>query len=126
MAKEVKMNYTEAMVEQILTMYGELGNDGMDAIAAAVGRPVRSVRAKLVREGAYVAPVKGPKVEKEEGPTKKELLIELATLVDFDVEGLTGATKGALADLVAFAKESQDSAADDSVDDLSDESAESE
>lgn len=105
-AKEAKVNYTDAMVTTIVDMYNELGNAGIDAIAAAVSRPVKSVRAKLVREGVYVAPVKGPKAEKDEGPTKKELLVELESLVSFDVTGLLGATKGAIADVIEFVKAS--------------------
>ena len=114
--KEVKVNYTDEMVEKILTMYGELGNDGIDTIAAAVGRPVRSVRAKLVREGAYKAPAKGPKVEKDEGPTKKELLNTLdglGVLSADTVTGLNGATKGAIADVIAFIEAAQAAEADE-------------
>ena len=70
--------------------------------------------------------MKGPKAEKDEGPTKKELLVELESLVDFDVTGLTGATKSALQDVIDFARAAAADAADDSVDDLADESAESE
>jgi len=117
--KEVKVNYTDEMVEKILTMYGELGNDGIDAIAAAVGRPVRSVRAKLVREGAYKAPVKGPKAEKDEGPTKKELLNTLdglGVLSADTVTGLNGATKGAIADVIAFIEAAQAAEADETAD----------
>lgn len=108
MAKEAKVNYTEEMVTKIVDMYAELGNAGLEAIAAAVGRPLRSVRAKLVREQVYVAPEAKPKAEKDEGPTKKELLIELSALVDFDTTGLTGATKGAIADVIAFVKAQTD------------------
>ena len=121
--KAPKVNYTEAMVTQIIDMYAELGNAGMEEIAKAVGRPVKSVRAKLVRENVYVAPEAKAKVAKDEGPTKKEMLIELAALVDFDVAGLMGATKPALQSLIDMAKEA---AADDSEDDLADDTAESE
>jgi len=97
---ERKVNYTEAMVAQAVEMYEQLGNEGMDEIAEALGRSVRSVRSKLVREGVYVAaekPIKQPKVE---GPTKKELLTELEALVDFPVDGLMGATKAAISALI--------------------------
>ena len=94
--KTSKVNYTEAMVEQMLTMYAELGNEGLDAIAEAVGKPVRSVRSKLVREGAYVATPEKPKAKREEGPTKKEMLRELEALAPFEVEGFLNATKEAI------------------------------
>ena len=68
-----KANYTEEMVNQAVTMYEDLGNDGLDKIAEAIGKNVRSVRSKLVREGVYVASPK-TSAAKREGPTKKELL----------------------------------------------------
>jgi hypothetical protein len=103
-AKTKTANYTDAMVAQMLDMYEQLGNEGMDTIAETIGRPVRSVRSKLVREGVYVAaPVKA-KAKRDEGPTKKELLNTLEALVPFEVEGLMGATKAAIADLIAFAQ----------------------
>jgi hypothetical protein len=103
-AKTKTVNYTAEMVERMVSMYEQLGNEGLDEIAQTLGRPVRSVRSKLVREGVYVAaPVKA-KAKREEGPTKKELLNELETLVSFDVNGLTGATKEAIAAVIALAQ----------------------
>jgi hypothetical protein len=103
-AKTKTTNYTSEMVDRMVSMYEQLGNEGIEEIAEAVGRPVRSVRSKLVREGVYVAaPVKA-KAKREEGPTKKELLNELETLVSFDVNGLTGATKDAIAAVIALAQ----------------------
>jgi hypothetical protein len=101
---DAKVNYTESMVERMLTLYAELGNDGINAIAAELGRPVRSVRSKLVREGAYVAAPKTAKVAKVEGPSKKELVQELESLVDFPVDGFMGATKEAIASVIALAQ----------------------
>ena len=103
-AKTKPANYTESMVEQMLSMYAELGNEGLDTIAATLSRPVRSVRSKLVREGVYVAAEKPTKAAKAEGPTKKELVNELESLVSFPVEGLMGATKEALAHVIALAR----------------------
>lgn len=101
---EPKVNYTESMVERMLAMYAELGNEGIDAIAAELQRPVRSVRSKLVREGVYVAPEKAPKAAKVEGPSKKELVAELESLVDFPVDGFMGATKEAIAHVISLAQ----------------------
>jgi hypothetical protein len=92
--KAVKVNYTEEMTERLHNLYAELGNDGLDKIAETMGKPVRSVRAKLVRDGVYVAPVKGV-APKKEGPSKKELLNELES-IGFNPAGLEGATKEAL------------------------------
>jgi hypothetical protein len=101
---EAKTNYTESMVEQMLAMYAELGNEGIEQIADALKRPVRSVRSKLVREGVYVAAEKATKAKREDGPTKKELLIQLESLVSFPVDGLMGATKESIAHVIALAE----------------------
>lgn len=97
---EAKQNYTEEMVARATEMYEQLGNEGMDEIAEAIGRSVRSVRSKLVREGVYVATPKAVKAKVDTGPTKKELLNDLEALVDFDVTGLMGATKAAISALI--------------------------
>lgn len=104
-AKTSKVNYTEAMVETMLNMYAELGNEGLDEIAEKLQRPVRSVRSKLVREGVYVAAEKPKAAKREEGPTKKELLNQLESLVSFDVNGLAGATKEAIAHVIELAEQ---------------------
>lgn len=96
-----KVNYTPEMVAQAVAMYNELGNDGMEQIAETLGRGVRSVRAKLVREGVYTAPEAPVKEAMPEGPTKKELLDELEALVTFDVTGFMGATKDAIRNMIA-------------------------
>ena len=46
-------NYTQAQVAQITEAYNS--GQAIDEIADAVGKSVRSVRSKLVREGVYVA-----------------------------------------------------------------------
>lgn len=104
-AKAKTVNYTEEMVSKMLEMYASLGNEGIDEIAEAINRPKRSVIAKLVREGVYVATPKGAKAPKDEGPSKKELLNQLEPLVSFDVNGLTGATKGVIAAVIALARQ---------------------
>lgn len=87
-------NYTEEQVTQLHDMYAEMGSEGLDAIAEAIGKTVRSVRAKLVRDGLYVAPTKASSL-KANGPSKKDILREFET-VGFDPTGLEGATKEAL------------------------------
>ena len=91
-------NYTDEMVETAVSMYQELGNDGLDQIAEAVGKSVRSIRSKLVREGVYVATPKKVAV-KQDGPSKKELLRDIEA-TGFDVAGFEGATKSALTRLL--------------------------
>jgi hypothetical protein len=96
-----KVNYTDTDMSVLTNMYGELGNDGLDRIAETLNKTVRSVRAKLVREGLYVAPEKGAAKAKKEGPTKKELLNDLEKIAPFPVDGLVGATKEAISHLIA-------------------------
>lgn len=93
-------NYTAEQLQTIADMYDELGNDGLDQIAEAVEKTVRSVRAKLVREGVYVAPAKS--TTRKDGPTKKELLrdLEIAVGEDIDVTNFMGATKQGIQYLV--------------------------
>ena len=101
MATNTTVNYTDAQVATITEMYSELGNEGLEDIAAAVSKSVRSVRSKLVREGVYVATPKAEAAPKDQGPSKKELLNDLEAIVGFDVTGFTGATKPALTSLIA-------------------------
>ena len=89
-------NYTEEMTVSIISQY----QDGIAVadIAEAIGKSVRSVRSKLVREGVYVAKEKVA-TRKVEGPTKKELLIDIDA-TGFDTKGFEGATKEALTRLL--------------------------
>ena len=95
---EARANYTDEMVETAVSMYEELGNEGLDQIAEAVGKSVRSIRSKLVREGVYIATPKKVAV-KQDGPSKKEILRSIESH-DFDVKGFEGATKDALTRLL--------------------------
>ena len=96
MATTKTANYTTAQVEQIVSMYADLGNEGLQDISDAVGKSVRSVRSKLVREGVYVATPKAAAPKRDQGPTKKELLNQLEELAPFPVDGFVGATKDAI------------------------------
>jgi hypothetical protein len=99
--KAKKVNYSDEDVSKLRTMYAELGNDGLDEIAKALNKGVRSVRAKLVRDGLYVAPDKSAKAPKEDGPSKKELLMELEAK-GFSPEGFEGATKDAIKRVISL------------------------
>jgi transposase-like protein len=93
-------NYTPEMLERMVAMYEELGNEGIEEIAETLGKTVRSIRSKLVREGVYVAAPKGVSA-KTEGPSKKELLREIEAK-GFDTAGFEGATKIALSRLLGL------------------------
>jgi hypothetical protein len=94
MAAEKKVNYSEEMTAAIVQRYQ--AGESVEAIAESIGKAVRSVRAKLVREGVYVAAEKPAKAVRDEGPTKKELMRELEGIAPFPVEGLMNATKEAI------------------------------
>jgi len=98
MAAEKRVNYTEAQTKQMIEDYR--AGQTVEAIAEAMGKAVRSVRSKLVREGVYVAAEKPVKAKREEGPTKKEMMRELEALAPFEVEGFMNATKEAIQALI--------------------------
>ena len=93
-----KVNYTPEMTTQIVDAY--TSGLSVDQIADTVGKTVRSVRSKLVREGVYVAKEKVA-TRKVEGPTKKEILRDLDA-TGFDTKGFEGATKEALTRLLGM------------------------
>jgi hypothetical protein len=97
-ATQKAANYTAEMVDSMIEMYNELGNDGLDEIAESLDKTVRSVRSKLVREGVYVASPKKT-AAKQDGPSKKEILRDIEAQ-GFDVTGFEGATKAALTRLM--------------------------
>ena len=92
-----KPNYDESMTTQIVDHY--VAGTDLETIAESIGRSVRSVRSKLVREGVYVALPKPEKTEVVSGPTKAELLTELAA-TGLEIKGLEGATKEAISRLI--------------------------
>lgn len=95
MAKAI--NYSPELTAQIVSDYQ--AGTSVEDIAIQIEKSVRSVRSKLVREGVYVSQ---PKVSarKSDEPTKKELLNELEAVFPYDVNGLQGATKDAIKDLL--------------------------
>ena len=96
------VNYSVEMTDKIISDY----QDGIEIseIATAIGKSVRSVRSKLVREGVYIPQEKTSRSNKIQEPTKKELLRVLDELVDFSTVGLLGATKESILDLIKFAE----------------------
>ena len=98
------VNYTDELTARVISDY-QNGID-LDAIADEIGKSVRSVRSKLVREGVYIAKPKTASAKREE-PTKKELLNQLESIAPFEVNGFMGATKTALADLLVHLEAKQ-------------------
>ena len=94
------VNYTEDTVARITEMYDGGNGADLEAIAADVGKTVNSVRAKLVREGLYVAPKKTAGV-KANRVTKADFIsrINACTSDNFDADCLIGAKRESLAAL---------------------------
>ena len=107
MASTKTANYTDEMLLRILDMYEKGGNEAIPDIAQAFNKSERSIRSKLVREGVYVASPKSNKAKREDGPSKKDLLNELEAIAPFGVNGFMGATKEAIASVIAFVKAAQ-------------------
>ena len=94
------VNYSVEMTDKIISDY-QAGTE-ISEIADAIGKSVRSVRSKLVREGVYIAQEKTSRSKKVQEPTKKELLNVLEEKVSFPVLGFMGATKESIQDLIDF------------------------
>jgi len=94
------INYSVEMTDKIISDY----QNGIEIseIADAIGKSVRSVRSKLVRENVYIPQEKTSRSKKVQEPTKKELLNVLEEKVSFPVIGFMGATKESIQDLINF------------------------
>ena len=80
MAKKAP-NYSPELTDAIVADY-QAGKPVED-IADAIGKSVRSVRSKLVREGVYVVPEKPTGAKRDNGPTKKAVIRDIETaLID--------------------------------------------
>ena len=71
------VNYTDELTAKVISDYQE--GVELDAIADEIGKSVRSVRSKLVREGVYVAKPKTASAKREE-PTKRNFSISWKAL----------------------------------------------
>ena len=105
MAKKAP-TYSPELTDAIVADY-QAGTPVED-IAEAIGKSVRSVRSKLVREGVYVAAEK-PKAKRDNGPSKKELL---ARLEEVDPNAPLGGLMGATKEAISWAIDTAEAAAD--------------
>jgi len=93
-------NYTPEMTMEVVASYK--AGDTVEMIAERTGKSVRSIVAKLSREGVYVAKSKAKGVA---APRKAELITEIATAIGTSeelIESLEKATREAL-ELIAKA-----------------------
>lgn len=106
------INYTAETTEALIAAYqaahAERGNDCLVELAETFGKTVKSVRGKLIAEKVYVAnPVANKTPKADTGPSKKDLLAELARVTGLNEEvvfnGLSGVRKEVLEQLIAVA-----------------------
>ena len=103
MAEKI-VNYTEEQTSEMLTAYMDSPTrETVNALAVQFGKSVRSVVAKLSREGVYQ---KAPAVTKTGEPVtrKDDLADQLATacgLTEAEADSLTKASKSALQKVLA-------------------------
>ena len=98
MAKKAP-NYSPELTDAIVADY--LAGKPVEDIADAIGKSVRSVRSKLVREGVYVAQEKPTGSKRDNGPTKKELFADLRTALPDVPEGAFAMSKEAMVYFIA-------------------------
>jgi response regulator RpfG family c-di-GMP phosphodiesterase len=101
--KVASKNYSDEMVAKMTETYeAEPTMDTVKVLAREFGKTTRSIIAKLSREGVYKAQ---PRTTKTGEPVvqKKELVMEIATMLGVDEANITSlvkATKGDLKNLV--------------------------
>lgn len=93
------MKYTEEDVKLLRQFSGE-GRE-IDEICQIMGRSKASVISKMVVEGLYSKSTRGSKAT---GPSKTELIDEIAELADADVDLLEGLRKASKASLQYLAQ----------------------
>lgn len=103
MAQEKVVNYTDAQTSQLVSAYQN--GVAVEKLALEMGKTVRSVVAKLSREGVYQAKSKTNHAR----VTKAELVLELSALLDVQdvavLESLEKCSHEALSTLVAKIRE---------------------
>ncbi len=90
-------NYSDVQTAELVQRY--IAGETVETLAAALGKSVRSVTMKLVREGAYKKAEKAKKANtgtKAERATALAAKFELSTEAAKDLEKLTKATLEAL------------------------------
>jgi hypothetical protein len=110
MAEKVKTpNYSPELEAKLVELYDAGKGLSIEAIAAQVNKPVKSVRSKLVSMKVYVKPEAPVKEYKAEGPSKKEIIEVLKNLgiSETSLDGLKGATKPALSEVAERLKSAQ-------------------
>ena len=98
MTNETKTNYTEAQTLELVTRYQ--AGETVEALAEAVGKSVRSVVAKLSREGVYVAKTKAKGTARVTKAALTQMLESKLQMPEGSLESLQKANHDALEALV--------------------------
>ena len=99
MTKETVVNYTAELTTEVVNSYK--AGETVEAIAERVGKSVRSVVAKLSREGVYKAKAK---TEANERVTKAKLVEVIAGRYGVEAEVLESLEKASKEALVILAR----------------------
>jgi hypothetical protein len=100
MAKEATKNYTDEMVEHMTTAYvANPTRETVDVLANEFGKSVRSIIAKLSREGVYIAQERKTK-SGEPVVRKADLVSQLESHFEETLPSLVKASKADLTFLV--------------------------
>ena len=93
------VNYTEEQVKYMVETYKDNPNrETVDELAVELNKSVKSIIGKLSREGVYKKTVYKTKTG-EDPITKKELVEELAGILDISANSIAGLEKSPKADL---------------------------
>ena len=100
MAKEATKNYTDEMVKRMTTLYvANPTRETVDVLANEFGKSVRSIIAKLSREGVYIAQERKTK-SGEPVVRKADLASQLESHFEAELPSLVKASKADLTFLV--------------------------
>ena len=95
----MSVNYTEEQVEQMVEQYkAEPNRQTVEKLAEELNKSVKSIIGKLSREGVYQKSVYKTKTG-EDPITKKELVEELAGVLDISANSIAGLEKSPKSDL---------------------------
>ena len=95
----MSVNYTEEQVDYMVKAYSnQPTRETVDALADELNKSVKSIIGKLSREGVYKKTVYKTKTG-EDPVTKKELVEELAGILDISANSIVGLEKSPKADL---------------------------
>ena len=95
----MSVNYTEEQVDYMVKAYSDQPTrETVNALAEELNKSVKSIIGKLSREGVYKKTVYKTKTG-EDPITKKELVEELAGILDISANSIMGLEKSPKADL---------------------------